>query len=363
MLAAGAVEADEIVVYVGGEHGAAIAAIRRAIAERSSSWRVSLRLVEAPVGYVAGEQSAAVHFIETGDARPTTPYRPWERGVRGEPTLVQNVESLAHAALIARRGDAWCRTAARAATPGTALVTVSGGGFRRGVREIELGTPLSEVLAAAGIEQDEVQAVLLGGYFGTWARLDDAGEVPLDPLALRERGFAFGAGVIAILGRGRLRRGRDGADHGLHDWRKRGPVRPVRLRPAGPLGCHAAPGDRASRTRRSGAAQALGGPGPRPGRVRPSRRRRGPPGERLRRVPRRVRIPPGQPPLLGDRGGCDAGGGLRWPSSPARRPSSLPRDARGQADRRSRRPPRWPRHHGPGPRNRTDRILGRDSEP
>ncbi len=201
MLAAGAVGADEIVVYVGGEHGAAIAAIRRAIAERSSSWRVPLRLIEAPVGYVAGEQSAAVHFIETGDARPTTPYRPWERGVRGEPTLVQNVESLAHAALIARRGDAWYRTAGRAATPGTALVTVSGDGLRRGVREIELGTPVSEVLAAAGIEQDEVQAVLLGGYFGAWARLDDTGEVPLDPLALRERGFAFGAGVIALLGR------------------------------------------------------------------------------------------------------------------------------------------------------------------
>ena len=66
----------------------------------------------APIGYVAGEASAAVHCINTGDARPiTTPPRVSERGVRGRPTLVQNVESLAYAALIARYGHEWYRSA------------------------------------------------------------------------------------------------------------------------------------------------------------------------------------------------------------------------------------------------------------
>ena len=60
------------------------------------------------MGYVAGEASAAVHYINSGDARPiTTPPRVSERGVKGRPTLVQNVESLAYAALIARMGERW----------------------------------------------------------------------------------------------------------------------------------------------------------------------------------------------------------------------------------------------------------------
>src|SRR5207248_1046518 len=80
-------------------------------------------------GYVAGEESAAVHFINAGDARPTTtPPRPFERGVDGRPTLVQNVESLARAAQIARGIDA-----------NTGLVTVSGAVRKLGLQEIDLG--------------------------------------------------------------------------------------------------------------------------------------------------------------------------------------------------------------------------------
>ena len=117
ILAADAVGADEAIVYVGTEHGPALTALRRAIAERgawsaieargargrSGQPMASLRLVEAPVGYVSGESSAVVHYINARDARPTTvPPRTFERGVGGHPTVVQNVESLAHAALIAR---------------------------------------------------------------------------------------------------------------------------------------------------------------------------------------------------------------------------------------------------------------------
>src|SRR5207245_1490257 len=108
LLAAGAVNADDIIIYIGAEHRAADAALRAALGERPTDIRGRVRIVQAPVGYVAGEESAAVNFINAGDARPTTtPPRPFERGVRGRPTLLQNVESLALAALIARRGAAW----------------------------------------------------------------------------------------------------------------------------------------------------------------------------------------------------------------------------------------------------------------
>jgi NADH:ubiquinone oxidoreductase subunit F (NADH-binding) len=200
-LAARAIGADEVIVYAGTEHRRAIAAMGRAIAERQHEGGVPVRLVEAPRGYVSGEQSAAVHYINTGDARPTaSPPRPYERGVRGQPTLVQNVETLAHAALIARQGDAWYRSAGRGETRGTALVTVSAGPHHMSVREVELGMSVAEVLAGIGQGTDGMQAVLLGGYFGTWARADEARDLPLDPIVLRSRGLALGAGVVSILG-------------------------------------------------------------------------------------------------------------------------------------------------------------------
>ena len=173
-LAAAAIGATEIVVYVGSEHGSAVTAMRNALIERPPAARRLIRLVTPPISYVAGEASAAVHYINRGDARPTaTPPRPSQHGVRGRPTLVQNVESLAYAALIARYGEHWYRSAGRFGSRGTALVTLSGVGAADGVREIELGTTVGEVAEAAGARRDATRAVILGGYFGTWAHAED----------------------------------------------------------------------------------------------------------------------------------------------------------------------------------------------
>ncbi|GAC1671332.1 MAG: NADH-ubiquinone oxidoreductase-F iron-sulfur binding region domain-containing protein [Candidatus Limnocylindrales bacterium] len=203
-LAADAVGADRVALYVGSAHRDARATVARALAERRDI-RVAVDLLEAPATYVAGEESAAVHFVNDADARPTvTPPRPYERGVGGRPTLVQNVESLAHAALIGRRGDAWYREVGLDATPGSALITVSGAG-RDGVREIEIGTTIGALAeqAGAGSSARDRQAVLLGGYFGGWLSTERSWDVPLDPIALRAAGSAFGAGVVAFLGNDR----------------------------------------------------------------------------------------------------------------------------------------------------------------
>ncbi len=203
-LAAAAVGAERIVLYVGSEHHAARAALGRAMGERTadtrrSATRVPIELVAAPPTYVAGEESAAVHFINDGDARPTaTPPRPFERGIDGRPTLVQNVESLAHAALIARYGDRWYRDAGRAGTRGTALITV-GGVPMPGVAEIEIGTTLAEVAQTTGAPVGG-GPVLLGGYFGGWVSGASAWRTPLDPHELRAAGSAFGCGVVRFLG-------------------------------------------------------------------------------------------------------------------------------------------------------------------
>ncbi len=203
-LAADAVGADRVVLYVGEAHRAALNALDRAIDERAAGesrrrQRASIELVPAPHTYVAGEESAAVHYIAAGDARPTTvPPRPFERGVDGRPTLVQNVETLAHVALIARFGDGWYREVGAGVTRGSALVTVGGGVSRPGVVEIELGTTVRMLAESTG-GADGIGAVLLGGYFGGWLRAQEAWDLPLDPVMLRSSGSAFGCGVVHLL--------------------------------------------------------------------------------------------------------------------------------------------------------------------
>jgi NADH:ubiquinone oxidoreductase subunit F (NADH-binding) len=201
LIAADAVGADRIALYVGSAHREARLALRHAISERGDV-RVPIRIVNAPDTYVAGEESAAVHFVNAGDARPmTTPPRPFEHGIGGRPTLVQNVESLAAAALIARRGPGWYRETGRSNTPGTALVTVTGSAVD-GIHEIEIGMPIAELagVSGAGGTADNRQAVLLGGYFGGWVSAERAWRLPLDPVGLRDAGTAFGCGVVAFLG-------------------------------------------------------------------------------------------------------------------------------------------------------------------
>lgn len=202
-LAAEALDAKEIVVYIGEEHGAAREAMERAIGERllaGERFGCPARLVAAPMGYVSGEASAAVNRVNTGSALPTvSPPRPSEVGVAGRPTLVQNVESLAYAALIARFGAAWYREMGRLGSRGTALVTVGGEVSRRGVREIELGTTLGELADAVGTDRAATRAVLVGGYFGSWIDAAEAWSLAIDPAVMRERGLSFGCGLVWFL--------------------------------------------------------------------------------------------------------------------------------------------------------------------
>ncbi len=200
ILAAQSVGADTVRVYVGTEHREAVQTVSRALAERPRMRGLGLELVEAPTGYVSGESSAVVRYLNEHDARPmSNPPRPYQRGVRGRPTLVQNVESLAYAALIARHGAEWYREAGRGGTRGTALVTVTGPVAEPGVREIEYGTTLRELIESAGGRRDEVGAVLIGGYFGGWATAAELLDTPLDPAALSAIGLGFGCGLVGLL--------------------------------------------------------------------------------------------------------------------------------------------------------------------
>jgi len=201
-VAAAAVGASEAIVSVGAGAGEAIAAVRSAIAERTRRRRdrVSFRLVTVPCRFVAGEETALVNWLNGGPSTPTlTPPRPFERGVRGAPTLVQNVETLAHLALIARLGPDWFRALGTRKEPGSALVTLAGAVRRTGVYELPLGLGLTDLLSRAGGPTAEISAFLVGGYFGTWISAEEARTVALHDADLGTRGASLGARAIFAL--------------------------------------------------------------------------------------------------------------------------------------------------------------------
>jgi NADH:ubiquinone oxidoreductase subunit F (NADH-binding) len=194
VLAAHAIGTDEAMVCV--HRGDPVAAsIAAAIASRPGD-PVAIRVIEVPRRFVASEESALVNFINTGIARPKAkPPRPFERGVGGRPTLVDNVETLAHIALIARYGPAWFRAAGTAAAPGTMLLTLGGAVAQPGVQEVAVGTTVSDAVRASGGRTEPVGAVLLGGFGGTWLSMPDADGLPLAP----RPGVSLGVGVLTAL--------------------------------------------------------------------------------------------------------------------------------------------------------------------
>lgn len=161
--------------------------------------RVPVEVHELPHNYVSSEETSLVHWLNGGDARPTaTPPRPFERGVRKRPTLVDNVETLAHIALIARYGSDWFAEAGLADMTGTMLTTVSGAVADPGVYEVGGGTLVGDVLMAARASA-AIEAVLIGGYFGTWHRIRDVASLPFTKAGLAQAGGAPGAGILFAL--------------------------------------------------------------------------------------------------------------------------------------------------------------------
>jgi NADH:ubiquinone oxidoreductase subunit F (NADH-binding) len=200
VLAAKAIGTREIVVKVSEDAPEAVRSLEGAASVRGED-DVSIELAVGPVGYVTGEETSVIHFLNSGVAKPTfVPPRPYERGYRGRPTLVQNTETLAQLALIARFGSDWFRELGSTADPGSALVTISGAVAAPGVYELAFGTPMTDLLAAAGGAVEPLRALLVGGYFGTWVQASRAFALRLAREDLRSVGCSLGSGVLFALG-------------------------------------------------------------------------------------------------------------------------------------------------------------------
>jgi ferredoxin len=234
VLAARAVGASE--AYLCVHSGAAtLPVLHRAVSERDpDADGVAVGIEQVPAGYVAGEASALVHWLDGGAAVPLFSPRPHARGVRGRPTLVQNVETLANVAMVARFGPGWLRAVGEPQEPGSLLVTVAGAVSRPGVVEVASGTPIGPVLARAGAEPHRLSAVLVGGYYGGWLPVGAALGLPLSHRALRSLGLGLGAGILVALPAAAcgLRPAGDRAGGRVPRRRERRPMWTVPVRPA-----------------------------------------------------------------------------------------------------------------------------------
>lgn len=142
--------------------------LEAARAERAADL-LEIEIRRLPHRFVSGESSSVVRWLDGGPALPLERRVPLaRRGVGGRPTVLDNAETFAHIALIARFGPSWYRSVGHVEDPGSALVTIAGTAPSPTVAEIALGSPLGALLESVAGRGLRAGAVLLGGYGGSW---------------------------------------------------------------------------------------------------------------------------------------------------------------------------------------------------
>jgi len=196
-LVAAAVGANRAILYVNAHRRGDVGlALTRALTERAgvSLDTVPVEVIQAPPRFLAGQETALVNHLAGKPAVPRFPVpRITERGLANLPTLVQNAETLAHLALIARYGSRWFRAVGTKHEPGSMLCTIRRADGAPKVIEVPLGAPLSD-LAGPGHG-----AVLVGGYHGTWLPAEKVKDLTLDNRTLKSHGARVGAGIVVAL--------------------------------------------------------------------------------------------------------------------------------------------------------------------
>jgi NADH:ubiquinone oxidoreductase subunit F (NADH-binding) len=161
--------------------------------------QIEVRAVQG--AFVLGEETVLLRTLEGKRAQPDQrPPFPAERGLWGEPTVVNNVETLAAVPwIVANGGEAYARIGSRQ-SPGTTLVQVSGSVSKPGIVEVPLGTRLGEILetAAGGASNGRVKAVFFGGPSGGFLPADGL-DTRLAFGPLEQAGAIMGSGSMVVL--------------------------------------------------------------------------------------------------------------------------------------------------------------------
>lgn len=222
MIAARAIGADETLVYVRTEYPLAVKRLRRAVADAMAArvlgddmfgtgLKLRCDIMEGAGAFVCGEETAMIASIEghRGMPRPKPPF-PAQSGLWGKPTIINNVETLAHVVRIVREGAESFRKLGTAGSPGTKTFALTGHVANTGLIEVPFGAKLREIVFDIGggvtddagkIDPEGFKAVQIGGPSGgclTKEHLD----LPLDFDSLRSAGAMVGSGGLVAMNAG-----------------------------------------------------------------------------------------------------------------------------------------------------------------
>ncbi|MCC5953889.1 MAG: SLBB domain-containing protein [Acidimicrobiia bacterium] len=216
LAAAACCGAANVVLYVNPRH----AGVEAAIAEAVAQWRdhhlldelervlgepVRLRVHASSGLYVGGEDTAAIASVEGGFPFPRRkPPYPTTHGVEGMPTVVNNVETLAQAAVLLRLGAPAYRDLGVGEASGTRLYSLSGDVIRPGLYELPSGTSLRSLVFDHGggmLADRSFKAVFTGGPSNTLLATDGL-DVALDPDSVVAAGSRLGTGAMIVISEG-----------------------------------------------------------------------------------------------------------------------------------------------------------------
>lgn len=178
MIIAGyAVGANEGYIYLRKEYPQAEASLRQALAEaEEAGWlgdhvggtdfKFRLKIVMGHGAYICGEETALLNSIEgrRAEVRARPPY-PTEQGLWNQPTLVNNVETLANIPWILTHGAEAYRQLGFSKSQGTKLISLNSLFNRPGLYEIEFGMTLREIVETlgGGLKTGTLKGIIIGG--------------------------------------------------------------------------------------------------------------------------------------------------------------------------------------------------------
>ena len=209
LVAAYAVGASEAIIAVRRDWTDAIDRLRTAIGEATDAHlagylvlgtdtSITLSVWEGSGAYVAGEETALLNALAGDRGMPAIrPPFPATRGLHDAPTVVQNAETLAHAAWILAQSPEAFASVGSDRSRGTKLVTIMGRVAQPGLLEVPLGTSLLDLLSMAGGGIGATKAVFVGGPGGGAI---DAGSLtmPYDYESLEAAGAIIGSGSVLV---------------------------------------------------------------------------------------------------------------------------------------------------------------------
>lgn len=211
LIAAYAVGADEGYIYIRGEYQLALERVEKAIHQAreygvlgknifGSGFDFDIHIHAGAGAYICGEETALLESIEGGRGEPRVkPPYPTTSGLRGKPTLINNVETFANIPPIVLNGAQWFKSFGTPSSPGTKVYTILGNVNNTGLIEVPMGITLREVISiyGKGIKDGQFKFAQTGGSSGSIipASLQDT---PMDFDSYRKVGVALGSGALLI---------------------------------------------------------------------------------------------------------------------------------------------------------------------